>query len=160
MRSVADCQVHCTLVQVVLAWHQSRPGRLLKRSALSVSRCKLHLSNPGSLLEFLVPLLEGQSPFQGGVAFANRLTIQSHRPAGWSDRRWRQKCQACRNYKQVRGNGPFLGTGTHAQQSSRIVRKSLKNGNVPSVPTFPRHPAFSCFMPVDDRFRFSVRLIR
>ena len=34
------------------------------------------------------------------------------------------------------GIGPFLGTGTHAQQSFRLVRKSLKNGNVP-VSTFP-----------------------
>jgi hypothetical protein len=42
---------------------------------------------------------------------------------------------------QARGNTSFLGTGTHAQRSICIVRESLRNGNVPSVSTFPS-PSF------------------
>jgi hypothetical protein len=84
-------------VQVVLAG--ASQGRSASLSAFSVSRCKLHLPNTGSLLEFLVPLLEGHPPFQTGAGFANRLRIQSHTPTGWGIRRWKRKCCACRNYR-------------------------------------------------------------
>jgi hypothetical protein len=38
---------------------------------------------------------------------------------------------------QARGNGPFLGTRTNAQESLCIELKSLKNGNVPSAVSAP-----------------------
>jgi len=87
MRSAADCQVDCALVQVVLAG--TGPGRSASLSeAPFLFLGANHTYRTDSLLEFLVPLLEGHPPFQTGVEFANRLRIQSHRPEGWSDRWW------------------------------------------------------------------------
>jgi hypothetical protein len=98
MRSAADCQVDCALVQVVLAG--TSPGRSASLSeAPFLFLGANHTYRTGSLLEFLVPLLEGHPPFQTGVGFANRLRIQSHRPTGWSSRRGKRKCDACRNYR-------------------------------------------------------------
>jgi hypothetical protein len=51
-------------------------------STASIVASRSNGINPDSLLEFLVPLLEGHPPFQTGVGFANRLRIQSHRPNG------------------------------------------------------------------------------
>src|SRR5260370_41189551 len=135
MRSAADCQVDCALVQVVLAGTSPGGSASLSEAPFLFLGAN-YTSRTGSLLEFLVPLLEGHPPFQTGVGFANRPRIQSHRPTAWGTRRWMRKCHACRNYKQARGIGRFLCTVTHAQQSFRIVRKSLKNGNVPSSPRF------------------------
>lgn len=121
-------------------WRQSRPQRLLKRSAFSVSQCKLHLSNTGSLLEFLVPLLVGHPPFQTGAGFANRLRIQSHRPTRWGSRRWKRKCDACRNYRASKREWSLSGYWDPCSTKLLYNPKIYKNGNVPSVPTFPREP--------------------
>src|SRR6266705_3326482 len=108
MRSAADCQVDCALVQVVLAG--TSPGRSASLSEAPFLFLGANYTyRTGSLLEFLVPLLEGHPPFQTGVGFANRLRIQSHRPTGWGTRRWKRKCDACRNYKHARGNWSLSG---------------------------------------------------
>jgi hypothetical protein len=133
MRSAADCQVDCALVQVVLAG--TSPGRSASLSEAPFLFLGANYTyRTGSLLEFLVPLLEGHPPFQTGVGFANRLRIQSHRPTGWGSRRWKRKCDRCRNYKHARGIGPFLGTGTHAQQRLSYSPKISKKWKRPVCP--------------------------
>src|SRR6266436_6198742 len=58
MRSAADCQVDCALVQVVLAGTSpSRSASLGEASFLFLGANYTYRT--GSLLEFLVPLLEG-----------------------------------------------------------------------------------------------------
>jgi hypothetical protein len=164
MRSAADCQVDCALVQVVLAG--TNPGRSASLKAFSVSRCKLHLSN-GQSSRVLGPLLEGHPPLQTGVGFASRLRIQSHRPDGWGTRRSKRKCEACRNYKQARGIGPYSGywdpCSTKLLYSPNISKKWKRS--CPHVyPVSPaRHPLYdsalgAASVPDDSTFVFGSGL--
>src|SRR5260370_8321302 len=109
MRSAADCQVDCALVQVVLAGTSPGGSASLSEAPFLFLGAN-YTYRTGSLLEFLVPLLEGHPPFQTWVGFANRLRIQSHRPTGRGSRRWNRKSDAFTNYEQPTGNGPFLLT--------------------------------------------------
>src|SRR5712691_2122368 len=148
MRSAADCQV------VLAGTSPSRSASLSEAPFLFLGANYTYQT--GSLLEFLVPLLEGHPPFQTGVGFANRLRIQSHRPTGWGTKRWKRKCDACRNYKQARGNWPLSGywdpCSTKLSYSPKISKKWKRpvsvptfysplplnrRGNIPSFPGFP-----------------------
>src|SRR6266478_7285623 len=125
MRSAADCQVDCALVQVVLAG--TSPGRSASLSEAPFLFLGANYTyRTGSLLELLVPQLEGHPPFQTGVAFANRLRIQSHRPTGWGTRRWKRKCYACRNYRASKRDCSVSGYWTHAQQTLSYSPKISK----------------------------------
>jgi hypothetical protein len=83
--------------------------------------------NPDSLLELLVPLFEPHAPFQTGFGVANRLRIQSHRPEGGSDRWWKRKCDACRNYRASKRAWSLSGywdpCSTKLLYSSKISKK-------------------------------------
>jgi hypothetical protein len=97
------------------------PTRRLLYFSMQISVFPFERADPS---DCLVPLLEGQPPFQTPVGFANGLKIQSHRTVLWGNRRSDLECEACRKYKQERGNSPFLRTRTYAPKSSFLFQSA------------------------------------